>query len=154
MVTSPVVEVVTDSVKTTVKLIGLVPVGSACPAAWLIVTVGAVMSPGDGVVGGGRGGVAVAGRVGGDAGGDRGDDRAAGGHPGDGDVVGGARTGDGGGQVPPAVPVMVTSPVAKSSTASLKTTVKLIGGSVGSACPAAWLIVTVGGVASASSPTA
>ncbi len=42
--TSPVAKVVTDSLKTTVKLIGLVPVGSAWPPAWLIVTVGAVAS--------------------------------------------------------------------------------------------------------------
>ena len=40
--------------------------------------------------------------------------------------------------VAPAVPLKVTSPVAKSVTASLNTTVKLIGESlVGSACPAA-----------------
>ena len=47
--------------------------------------------------------------------------------------------------VPPAVPVMVTSPVAKLVVASLKTTVKLIGlAPVGSPWPLAWLIVTVG----------
>ena len=34
----------TDSLKTTVKLIGDVFVGSAWPTAWLIVTVGAVLS--------------------------------------------------------------------------------------------------------------
>src|SRR5204862_6219264 len=51
--------------------------------------------------------------------------------------------------VAPAVPLRVTSPVAKPVTDSLKITVKLIGLLlVGSACPAAWLIVTVGGVAS------
>ena len=51
--------------------------------------------------------------------------------------------------VPPAVPVSVTSPVAKPVTASLNTTVKLIGEAlVGSAWPAAWLIVTVGAVLS------
>ena len=43
-VTSPVAKVVVDSLKTTVKLIGLALVGSAWPAAWLIVTVGAVVS--------------------------------------------------------------------------------------------------------------
>ena len=69
-VTSPVAKSVTDSLKTTVKLIGLVPVGSAWPAAWLMVTVGRGGVVGDGVVGRGRGGVAVAGRVGGDAGGE------------------------------------------------------------------------------------
>ncbi len=34
----------TDSLKTTVKLIGEVPVGSAWPTAWLIVTEGGVTS--------------------------------------------------------------------------------------------------------------
>ena len=43
-VTSPVTKSVTGSLKTTVKLIGEVPVGSAWPTAWLIVTVGAVTS--------------------------------------------------------------------------------------------------------------
>src|SRR6266850_8459646 len=51
--------------------------------------------------------------------------------------------------VPPAVPVIVTSAPVKPLTASLKTAVKFIGDApVGSACPAAWLIVTVGGVLS------
>ena len=51
--------------------------------------------------------------------------------------------------VAPAVPLSVTSPVAKPVTDSLKTTVKLIGEAlVGSAWPAAWLIVTVGAVVS------
>ena len=51
--------------------------------------------------------------------------------------------------VPPAVPVRVTSPVVKPVTASLNTTVKLIGlALVGSAWPPAWLIVTVGGTLS------
>ena len=50
--------------------------------------------------------------------------------------------------VAPAVPLKVTSPVAKPVTGSLKTTVKLIvAEDVGSACAAAWLMVTVGGVA-------
>ncbi len=44
MVTSPVAKPVTASLNTTVKLIGLVFVGSGCPTAWLIVTVGAVLS--------------------------------------------------------------------------------------------------------------
>ena len=38
------VKPVTVSLKATVKLIGLVLVGSACPAAWLIVTLGATLS--------------------------------------------------------------------------------------------------------------
>jgi len=47
------------------------------------------------------------------------------------------------------LPVKLTSPVAKSATDSLKTTVKLIGEApVGSPCSAAWLIVTVGDVRS------
>jgi hypothetical protein len=47
--------------------------------------------------------------------------------------------------VPPAVPVIVTSPVAKPVTAALKMTVKVIGEvEVGSGCAAAWLIVTEG----------
>ena len=51
--------------------------------------------------------------------------------------------------VAPAVPLKVTSPVAKPVTGSLKTTVKLIGlAFVGSAWPDAWLMVTVGGVVS------
>ena len=39
-----VVEQKEGSLKTTVKLIGETFVGSACPTAWLIVTVGAVTS--------------------------------------------------------------------------------------------------------------
>ena len=62
-VTSPAAKPVTGSLKTTVKLIGLLLVGSAWPAAWLIVTLGARGVVGDGVVGAGRGGVAVAGRI-------------------------------------------------------------------------------------------
>src|SRR6266513_1704461 len=51
--------------------------------------------------------------------------------------------------VPPAVPLMVTPAPVKPLTGPLKTAVKLIGELlVGSAWPAAWLIVTVGGVAS------
>ena len=51
--------------------------------------------------------------------------------------------------VAPAVPLSVTSPVAKPVTDSLKTTVKLIGEAlVGSVWPSAWLIVTVGAVVS------
>src|SRR2546422_9022235 len=50
---------------------------------------------------------------------------------------------------PPAVPLIVTSPLTKLLTASLKATVKLMGDAfVGSVCPAAWLIVTVGATAS------
>src|SRR5439155_474260 len=51
--------------------------------------------------------------------------------------------------VPPAVPLIVTSVPVKPLTGSLNTAVKLIGEAlVGSAWPAAWLIVTVGGVVS------
>ena len=51
--------------------------------------------------------------------------------------------------VPPAVPLIVTSAAVKPLTASLNTAVKLIGeAEVGSAWPAAWLIVTVGAVVS------
>ena len=51
--------------------------------------------------------------------------------------------------VPPALPVIVTSALVKSVTGSLKTTVKLMGEAlVGSACPAAWLMVTVGAMLS------
>src|SRR5438046_2280472 len=51
--------------------------------------------------------------------------------------------------VPPAVPLMVTPAPVKPLTGPLKTAVKLIGEAlVGSAWPTAWLIVTVGGVAS------
>ena len=45
-VTSPVAKPVTGSVKTTVKLIGLLLVGSAWPLAWLMVTAGGVVSGG------------------------------------------------------------------------------------------------------------
>ncbi len=44
MVTSPVAKPVTASLNTTVKAIGLVPVGSTWPTAWLMVTAGAVRS--------------------------------------------------------------------------------------------------------------
>src|SRR5437016_3422016 len=51
--------------------------------------------------------------------------------------------------MPPALPLIVTPAPLKPLTGSLKTAVKLIGEAlVGSAWPAAWLIVTVGGVAS------
>src|SRR5437773_11644605 len=50
--------------------------------------------------------------------------------------------------VPPAVPLMVTPAPVKPLTGLLNTAVKLIGELlVGSAWPAAWLIVTVGGLA-------
>src|SRR5437870_4159211 len=52
-------------------------------------------------------------------------------------------------QAPRAVPLSVTSPVAKSLTNSLNNTVRWIGDVlVGSACVAAWLIVTVGAITS------
>src|SRR5437773_10129357 len=51
--------------------------------------------------------------------------------------------------LPTAVPPITTSHPFKSLTDSLKTAVKVMGAVlVGSACPAAWLIVTVGGVGS------
>src|SRR5947207_9752636 len=51
--------------------------------------------------------------------------------------------------VPPAVPLMVTPAAVKPLTGLLNTAVKLIGELlVGSAWPAAWSIVTVGGVVS------
>src|SRR5436190_1628678 len=51
--------------------------------------------------------------------------------------------------MPPAVPLMVTPAPVKPLTGPLKTAVKLIGEAlVGSAWPAAWLIVTAGRVAS------
>ena len=51
--------------------------------------------------------------------------------------------------VAPAVPLEGDVAAAKPVTGSLKTTVKLIGDAfVGSAWPAAWLIVTVGAVVS------
>ena len=51
--------------------------------------------------------------------------------------------------LPPAVPVIVTSPFWNPDTASLKTAVKWIGEPlVGSAWPTAWLTVTVGDVLS------
>src|ERR1051326_738360 len=51
--------------------------------------------------------------------------------------------------VPPAVPPIVTSLLVKPVTGSLNTAVKLMGDAfVGSFWPAAWLIVTVGGVVS------
>jgi hypothetical protein len=43
-VTSPVAKFVVDSLKTTVKLTGEALVGSFWPEAWLIVTVGLVVS--------------------------------------------------------------------------------------------------------------
>src|SRR5438034_2438536 len=44
LTTSLPVKPLTDSLKTAVKVMGAVLVGSACPAAWLIVTVGGVGS--------------------------------------------------------------------------------------------------------------
>src|SRR5687767_14143058 len=43
-VTSAAVKPLTASLNTAVKVIGLAPVGSACAAAWLMLTVGAVLS--------------------------------------------------------------------------------------------------------------
>src|SRR5687767_5113814 len=56
--------------------------------------------------------------------------------------------------LPPAVPPMVTSAALKPLTASLNTAVKVIGPApVGSACAAAWLMLTVGGVVSLATVT-
>src|SRR5688500_2490809 len=56
--------------------------------------------------------------------------------------------------VPPAVPPIVTSAALKPLTASLNTAVKVIGlAPVGSACAAAWLMLTVGGVVSLATVT-
>src|SRR6185295_5287619 len=139
---------VTGSLKTTVKLIGLVFVGSGWAAAWLIVTLGAALSqvtvlsvevdaafalpaasvatPAPieamtvpGVV------IPVTATL---------------------NVVGPPVTVA---VVAPAVPERVTSPVAKPTAVSLKTTVKLtVAPLAGSSCAAAWLIVTVGAVTS------
>ena len=87
-VTSAVVEAVTGSLNTTVKMIGEPLVGSAWPAAWSIVTVGATLSKVtvlsvlvEAVL------VLPAASVGG-AGRDAGDDGAVAGHAADGDRVG------------------------------------------------------------------
>ena len=148
-VTSPVAKLVVASLKTTVKLIGLALVGSAWPPAWLIVTVGATLSQVTVLS------VEVEARLA--------SAPALWATPAAKVAI----------TVPPVVmpetatlyviplpvtvavvapapPARVTSPVAKSATLSLNTTVKLIGDvPVGSAWPAAWLIVTVGCAASA-----
>src|SRR6185369_5279460 len=147
-VTSPVPKPVTGSLNTTVKLIGDADVGSDCPAAWLIVTVGTVVSKVTVLS------VLVEAAL---------TLPAASfaapaamfaitvpsvipltatlyvlGPPVTVTVL-----------VPPAVPLIVTSLLAKPLTGSLNTTVKSIGEVLaGSACPAAWLIVTVGAVVS------
>src|SRR5437762_1902624 len=153
IVTPPLVKPLTGSLKTTAKLMGEVFVGSVCPAAWLIVTVGGVLSKVtllsvlvDAVLPLPAASVAP----------------PAGtvaitvpllmpltatlyvvGPPVTVTVL-----------VPPAVPVIVTSAPVKPLTGSLKKAVKLIGDPlVGSACPAAWLMVTVGGVMSLNTVT-
>ena len=126
IVMSPVAKPVTVSLKTTVKVIGLVPVGSAWPPAWLIVTVGATLSQltvlsvevDAGVV---AHGIRRARR------GDRGDDRARRGHPGHGDRVGRRAAGDGAGLDAAGRAPTVTSPVMNPLTASLKMTVYVMG---------------------------
>src|SRR6266480_1818778 len=128
-VTPALLKPLTGSLKTAVKLIGELLVGSAWPAAWLIVTEGGVASkvtllsvlveavlrlpaascatP--------TAMLAITVTV----------------------------------LVPPAVPLMVTPAPLKPLTGSLNTAVKLIGELlVGSAWPAAWLMVTAGGVVS------
>src|SRR5687767_10511392 len=144
-VTSPVAKPVTASLNVTVKRIGEAEVGSACPAAWLIVTEGGVsyvtvLS------------VLVEARLG--------LLPASIATPAlmeaitvplfvipETVTVYVAPLPETMAVVAPAVPLRVTSPVAKPVTASLNVTVKRTGeAEVGSACPAAWLIVTVGGV--------
>src|SRR5512145_225066 len=143
-VTSPVAKPVTASLNVTVKRIGEAEVGSACPAAWLIVTVGdasyvTVLS------------VLVEARFG--------FEPASIATPAlmeaitvplvvipDTETLYTVGPPETTAVIAPAVPLRVTSPVAKPVTASLNVTVKRIGeAEVGSACPAAWLIVTVGG---------
>src|SRR5438034_473497 len=149
LTTSLPVKPLTDSLKTAVKVMGAVLVGSACPAAWLIVTVGGVGSnvtvlsvlveavfPLPAAFGAPPAGTAVT-------------------HwprmvwPPTATVSG----------LGPPVSFAVVAPAAVtpflhdalpiSLTDSLKTAVKVMGAVlVGSACPAAWLIVTVGGVGS------
>jgi hypothetical protein len=137
-----------------VNVIGDVLVGSACPVAWLIVTVGDVLSPGrfqvtvlsDDVD-------AVFGFAAASAAAPAGIDATT--VPAvvmpdtvtvytDGPPLTAAVS------VPPAVlPVKRMSPPARPVTGSLKVAVNVIGDVlVGSACPAAWLIVTVGAVVS------
>ena len=86
-VTSAGVNPVTGSLKTTLKRIGSVPVGSACPAAWLIGDRGPHGVVVDRVVGGRACRVRVARGVGGLAGPDRGRDTAATREAADGDLV-------------------------------------------------------------------
>src|SRR5207244_1762727 len=139
----------TDSLKTAVKVMGAVLVGSACPAAWLIVTVGGVgskvtvlsvlveavfpvraatvLNSSEQVTTTAASGVSpLAAPV------------LVLGPPVISYVV-----------VPPAVPHSIPTRRSSDLTDSLKTAVKVMGAVlVGSACPAAWLIVTVGGVGS------
>src|SRR5207247_2631957 len=143
--TSLPVKPLTGSLKTAVKVMGAVLVGSACPAAWLIVSVGggatvtvwwplveagfrlpaaSVAPPAETVA-----------------------------HTIPPVVRPPAATVDETlplhaalPMLPPAVPPITTSLPVKPLTDSLKTAVKVMGAVlVGSACPAAWLIVTVGG---------
>src|SRR5206468_959109 len=144
--TSLPVKRLTESLKTAVEVMGAVLVGSACPAAWLIVTVGGVgsnvtvlsvlveavfplpaasVAPPSGIV-------------------------AITlpptlfpyttlfrslGPPVTSTVL-----------VPPAVPPITTSLPVKPLTGSLKTAVKVMGAVlVGTTCPEAWFVVTVGG---------
>src|SRR5262249_47383924 len=153
---SPVAKSVTGSSNTTSKIIGLLPLGSGCPAPWLIVTVG-----GGGSGSGGSSKLTTFAGVG----------RAVFG-------IFGATSAtpprvdtkttqlpvipltDTVFVVPRRLPISVlfpyttlfrSSPVAKSVTGSSNTTSKIIGLlPLGSGCPAPWLIVTVGGVVSGS----
>src|SRR5437762_1780182 len=149
MVTPAPVKPLTGSLKTAVKLIGELFVGSAWPAAWLIVTAGRETGRASRREGLGEAvfrvpaascatpAAMLARPV---------------------TSVGMPRTAVWSAVlppvtvtvlVPPAVPLMVTPAPVKPLTGPLKTAVKLIGELfVGSAWPAAWLIVTAGRVAS------
>src|SRR5207244_1047192 len=143
--TSLPVKPLTDSLKTAVKVMGAVLVGSACPAAWLIVTVGGVanvtvlsvlveavfplpaasVAPPAGIVA-----ITLPPVV----------------RPLPASALFPYTTLFRSVVVPPAVPPITTSLPVKPLTDSLKTAVKVMGAVlVGSACPAAWLIVTVVG---------
>src|SRR5437773_1456977 len=139
----------TDSLKTAVKVMGAVLVGSACPAAWLIVTVGGVGSnvtvlsvlveavfplPAASVA-------PPAGKIG------RASCREGGPLTAAGEVLGRPVTSTV--VVPPAVPPISSFHAVEGIRGCDVTGVQACALPMfGSACPAAWLIVTVGGVGS------
>ena len=154
-VTSPVAKPLTASLNTTSNTIDGLPVGSACEAPWLMVTVGGVTSPAGWLyctelsvlvearlafvarswaTPAARDAVTVPGWV-------MPDTCTV-------NVVGPPLTTA---VVAPAVPPRVTSPVAKPVTGSENTTSNTIGlTEVGSACEPPWSMVTIGGVLSTS----